>query len=85
MAGLAYPYGSPYPIAWADMTDEARRHAVTLHKTVKAFFAAHAGRVVCAADPNIPASGRWLARLGFVPTGQMTDDGEVWVHDRHTD
>lgn len=83
IAGLAYPPGSQYPIAWADMQDMARRHAVTLHKTVKRFFSEYQGRVVCAADPSIEASGRWLKRLGFTPTGQMTDDGEVWVHDRH--
>lgn len=87
MAGLAFPPGSPYPVAWADMTDDARRNAKTLHKTVKAFFEGYRGRVVCAADPTIPASGRWLKRLGFSPTGKVTDDGEVWAYvgHRHSD
>jgi hypothetical protein len=79
LAGLAFPHGSPMPIAWADMSDDARRHAVALHKAAKAFFAGYRGRVACAADPAIPASRRWLERLGFVPTGTMSPDGEVYV------
>lgn len=77
IGGIAYlPDGTV--AAFLEATDEARRHAVTLHREARKVLseAARAGHrmVVALADTSIEAAPRWLKRLGFEPVGQ-----EVYV------
>ena len=86
MGGVAYPPDGPVPVMWADYSEEARAHALTLHKQAVKFLASlDHKRLVCVADKSVPATRRWLERLGFVASGKVTDDGEIYIHDRHRD
>lgn len=62
-------------LAFVDMTDEARRYPVAIHKTGKRFIeqarAWGVRRMVAAADPTNPAADRWLLRLGFEPAATV--------------
>ena len=84
MGGVSYPPHAVAPIVWADLTDAARRHAVTLHRHAMAFLRTlDHPRLLCMADSEIEAAPRWLRRLGFIPTGIVSDDGEAFIYDRH--
>lgn len=85
MGGICYPPGATVPVMWANFSDKGRRFAVTLHRAgreVLARFTARYQRLTCVADKTVPASRRWLERLGFVATGMTTEDGEVFIYDR---
>lgn len=85
MGGICYPPGATVPVMWADFSEEGRRHAVTLHRAgreVLARFTARYRRLACVADATVPASRRWLERLGFTATGLHSDTGEVYIYDR---
>ena len=67
-------------VAFLKVSDEGRRHAVTLHKMGRRTLAfardeLGARKVFAEADPTIPAAERWLARLGFA----RTHHERVWV------
>ena len=67
-------------LAFAHLTDEARRRKVWLHRQAKrmlAQLAARRARIVATASPDIPAAEPWLERLGFVPMNLATEDGRV--------
>jgi N-acetylglutamate synthase-like GNAT family acetyltransferase len=67
IGGLSYVGGDV--VAFADLTDEARAHPVTLHRfalQVMKEARKRGHRVVFAsADKMTPAAARWLAHLGF--------------------
>lgn len=58
-------------VAFADLTEEARRYPLSLHRAAVQFMGelkrTGVRRVVAAADPAQPAAERWLERLGFKP------------------
>jgi hypothetical protein len=70
-------------LAFAHLTDEARRRKVWLHKQAKsvlARLAARRRRIVATASPEIPAAQRWLERLGFVPLDAFAENGRlIWI------
>src|SRR5262245_15921684 len=70
-------------LAFAHLTDAARRRKVWLHKQacrMLARLAARRARIVATASPDTPAAERWLARLGFTPMSLATDDGRtIWI------
>lgn len=83
IGGVAYPPGS-LPVAWVNFTPDAYRYPKTMHQTALRFLAAiDHPRIILSADNSIGASRRWAERLGFRPTGLHTEDGEVFIHDRH--
>lgn len=69
IGGLAFASG--VVVAFADVTAEAKKHPVQLHRTalkVMADAKAAGHRVIYAKlDENEPTAARWLARLGFKP------------------
>jgi hypothetical protein len=70
-------------LAFAHLTDEARRRKVWLHKQAKRVLArltAQRRRIVATASPEIPAAQRWLERLGFVPMDVFAENGRlIWI------
>lgn len=84
MGGVAYPKDSKMPVIWAEFGSDAYRHGKTLFKSAQAFMRnVSEPQVACVADHTIEASRRFAERLGFRPTGQFSDDGEVFIHDRY--
>jgi hypothetical protein len=77
--GIAYfPEHNLY-LAFARLTERARKYPVALHKAGKRSLeiAREMGAewVAATADPAVPASERWLERLGYqrgdlIPTGE---------------
>jgi topoisomerase IA-like protein len=73
IGGIAYlPDGTV--AAFLEATDEARKYAVTLHKTALRSLKGYR-KLVALCDPEIEAAPRWLKRLGFEPV----DGLEVYV------
>jgi hypothetical protein len=70
-------------LAFAHLSDEARRRKVWLHKHAKGVLtrlAAQRRRIVATASPEIPAAQRWLERLGFVPMDVSVENGRlIWI------
>lgn len=66
--------------AWAQMGPGSRcyKHMHQAAKIVIDAAKADGLPVYCTADPDIPASERWLVRLGFNPTGQFVENQSVW-------
>ena len=84
MGGICYPPHAVAPVVWADLTDEVRGYPVALHKQGLSFLKTlDHPRLMCMADSAIEAAPRWLKRLGFTPTGIVTDDGEAFIYERH--
>lgn len=58
-------------IAFCDLTDEARRYPVTMHraalKTMALARELRIRRLVATTESGHPAAERWLLRLGFEP------------------
>lgn len=86
VGGLAFLPGGTV-VAWAALTDEARRAKVSLHRAglrlMQEARAAGFKRVVASADAESPAAVRWLARLGFelIDDDTSTQDGHpifIW-------
>jgi hypothetical protein len=79
--GLAFMPGGP-AVAWLEVDDHARMFPVKLHKHALAVLAEArrmgVATLVAYADRNVPASDRWLARLGFEDTGIDTEHGRIW-------
>ena len=69
--------------AFVHAKDEARRFKVAAHKAgLRAMSEARAlglRRVVAIACPNVEASERWLARLGFHTEGEIAAGGKVFI------
>lgn len=83
MGGIAYPKGSAMPVIWAEYGPEAYRHGKTLFKGAVDFMRSiREPQVACVADQTIEASKRFAERLGFSPTGQFSDDGELLIWQR---
>ncbi len=81
VGGLAYAADGRV-FAWADLTEEARKHPVALHKAgLRAMrMARESGlrRLVATTDLSVtPAGARWLARLGF--KREEACGAEIWV------
>lgn len=68
IGGMAFLPGGKR-LAFVNLTDEARRFPVTLHKTAVRFFEDARARginsILAIADKTVEASDRWLERLGF--------------------
>lgn len=65
-----------------DIKDERARQPTLLHRRALALLkeAASLGEPIYAhRDRRSPSSGRWLARLGFRPTGSTSFGYEVWA------
>lgn len=71
IGGITFPPGV-LPIAFVHVTEQGRRHPVSLHRIGLAFMRElrtwGISRVAAAAQPDLPAAERWLIRLGFVAT-----------------
>lgn len=80
IGGLAY-FADGLVLAWAELTDEARKAKVSLHKAALKLLSEARGarRIVAIADNNIEAADRWLQRLGFRP--EQVKDTTVWVRE----
>lgn len=68
--------------AFCELTEEARRHPVALHKaavtTLKLAKELRIKRLIAMPDPSQTAAERWLIRLGFTPF--EADGNKVYVH-----
>lgn len=83
VGGIAFmPDGTR--VAFTELTDEARRYPVALHKAAlrTLALARELGikRLVATTFSGHPAAERWLVRLGFAPFG--AGNSKVFVHDR---
>lgn len=80
MGGLAYLKDGTIA-AFTEITDEARKYPILIHKTgLKAMQEARrtgVKRVVAIADDDIGQACKWLSRLGFKP--EIFDETEVWI------
>lgn len=81
MGGVAYLQDGQ-KMAFADLSDEARKHPVALHKAGHAIMrlVREKGikRLVATADMVAsPAAERWLERFGFQP--QESHGMKIWV------
>jgi L-amino acid N-acyltransferase YncA len=61
--------------AWARISPEARRHPIALHKAARGFHEQlkrqGIRKLFAVADPDVPASDRWLERHGFTHCGTV--------------
>lgn len=80
VGGLGFKQGQV--VIFAQLTDAIRKYPVQLHKTALAVLADARARgirqIVTVADPAVPASERWLERLGFVPETILGEKVFVW-------
>ncbi|HXI76103.1 MAG TPA: hypothetical protein VNH21_03150 [Steroidobacteraceae bacterium] len=74
-------------IAFAEISDEARKYPVAIHRAglMAMDLIARSRRqfVVAEAQPGNPAAERWLLRLGFTPTEIMGRKAYVWERAEH--
>ena len=81
VGGIAFTAGAP--TAFVELTEEARKHPVALHKAAlkTLAMAREMGlrRLVATSTTGHPAAERWLLRLGFKP--QCIDGIEVFVRE----
>jgi RimJ/RimL family protein N-acetyltransferase len=84
VGGLAFLPGGTVA-AWADLSDEARRAKISLHKAALEILrmaqASGIKRIVASGDVSSPAAMRWLIRLGFEPTQDEAAPGHpifIW-------
>jgi hypothetical protein len=84
MGSIVYQRGS-LPGVRMEMTDEARRFPVSIHRAGKALMgiAERAGipALVAVRDGNEKNSARWLSALGFEYRGE-SEAGEIWIWQR---
>lgn len=81
LGGIAYLENGE-KLAFAELTDEARKHKVALHKAGHQIMrmAREKGisTVVATASKEVgPAAERWLVRFGFEP--ELRNNQTVWV------
>lgn len=81
VGGIAFsPDGSR--LAFCELTDEARKHPVSLHRAALMTMEMAKGmkikRLIAEAQDNNGAAVRWLLRLGFAPA--TPGDDRVFVH-----
>ena len=77
IGGVAF-FKTGQKVAFADITDEARKYPITIHKAGLATLALakkHGLKQLVATGESHDASLRWLLRLGFIPveTGAGTN------------
>lgn len=86
LGGLGFPSKLPV-FMWAEITDELRALPVTLHKVGKRVVdeARNMGIKVMFAttEEGFDAAERWIKRLGFTATGEVTDGKKVHVWHVH--
>jgi len=74
-------------IAWAEISDRARKHPVALHKAARAFHKQlqqqGIRRLFAVADSTVPAAERWLERHGFVYVGTSPEGLSVFRWDQN--
>ncbi len=74
IGGLGFPPNMPV-IIWAELTDELRKHPVALHKIglmgMREARAMGIKYMVATTAIGFDAAERWIARLGFVETGEI--------------
>ena len=74
IGGLGFPPGMPVVI-WAELTDELRKHPVSLHKIglmgMREARAMGVRYMIATTAVGFEAAERWIARLGFVETGEI--------------
>lgn len=84
LGGIAFlPDGQKY--AFTELTDEARKNPVALHKAALTILDAAkrrgVRRIVASADMSAsPAAKRWLARLGFKQHEWNNQEVWIWQH-----
>lgn len=84
VGGIAFlPDGQKY--AFTELTDEARKHPMALHKAALMILDAARRRgikrIVASADMAAsPAAKRWLARLGFQQHEWNNQEVWIWQH-----
>ena len=80
VGGVAHVADYQLFLAFASLTDEARRHPVAVHKAGKRSLqiAREMGAewVVSVANGSVPAAARWLERLGYQAAGADPLTGE---------
>lgn len=85
IGGLGFPPGMPVVI-WAELTDELRKHPIALHKIglmgMREARAMGVRYMIATTSVGFEAAERWIARLGFVETGeiQLEDSTGKKVH-----
>lgn len=81
VGGVCLPPGLP-PVAFVDISEEARRYPVALHKTGLRFMSQvkHWGlkTVIATCDDESETANRWLVRLGFIDTGNVSDGRRIY-------
>lgn len=80
IGGICLPPGLP-PVAFVDISEEARNYPVALHKTGLRFMEQvkrwGIPRVVATTDAGNETQDRWIRRLGFTSDGTETDGKKV--------
>ena len=85
IGGLGFPPNMPVVI-WAELTDELRKHPIALHKIglmgMREARAMGVRYMIATTAVGFEAAERWIARLGFVETGeiQLEDSTGKKVH-----
>lgn len=80
IGGIGFPPNMP-AVIWAELTDELRKHPVTLHKIglmgMREVRAMGIKYMVATTEVGFEAAERWIARLGFIETGEVQDNKKV--------
>lgn len=74
------------PFLSLEITDELRRFPIFMHRTAKQLTDAgvsQLGRLYAIEDTREPGAGKWLERLGFVPTDELIEGGKVYEYGNH--
>jgi len=80
IGGIYYDYG--VPIAFSEMTDEMRnrrRDKARAVRLLEDLIDAYGAPVFAVVEPGERTAPYLLAKLGFQPTGQFTERGELLV------
>lgn len=75
-------YNKGVPIAFSEITDafrESKKDVAKGCRILMELISKTRGPVYAVANPNEPTAARLLARLGWEPTGRMTEIGEMLV------
>lgn len=69
-----------------EITDTLRRFPIFMHRTARQLTEAgvsQLGRLYAIESAKEPGAGKWLERLGFVPTEELIDGERVYAHGSH--